>query len=72
VSHETIHQSIYVQSSGGLKRELAKHLRTGRSLRKPRRSERERRGRLPVMGNISERPTRCSIAQCRATTANVT
>ncbi len=35
VSHETIYQSIYVQGRGGLKRELAKHLRTGRTLRKP-------------------------------------
>jgi IS30 family transposase len=56
VSHETIYQSLYVQSRGGLKRELAKHLRTGRSLRKPHRSSQERRGRIPGMVNISERP----------------
>jgi transposase, IS30 family len=56
VSHETIYQSIYVQSRGGLKRELAKHLRTGRSLRKPHRVEGERRGRIPDMVNISQRP----------------
>jgi IS30 family transposase len=56
VSHETIYQSIYVQSRGGLKRELAKHLRTGRALRKPRRVTTERRGRIPGMVNISERP----------------
>ena len=56
VSHETIYQSIYVQSRGGLKRELAKHLRTGRSLRKPHRVEGERRGRIPGMVNISQRP----------------
>ena len=56
VSHETIYQSIYVQSRGGLKRELAKHLRTGRALRKPRRVTGERRGRIPGMVNISERP----------------
>jgi IS30 family transposase len=56
VSHETIYQAIYVQSRGGLKRELAKHLRTGRSLRKPHRKEAERRGRNPDMVMISERP----------------
>ena len=56
VSHETIYQSIYVQARGGLKRELARHLRTGRTLRKPRRRTGERRGRIPGMVNISERP----------------
>jgi IS30 family transposase len=56
VSHETIYQSIYVQSRGGLKRELAKHLRTGRVHRKPRRRDGERRGRIPNMIMISERP----------------
>jgi len=30
VSHETIYQSLYVLSRGGLKRELVKKLRTGR------------------------------------------
>jgi IS30 family transposase len=56
VSHETIYQSLYVQGRGALKRELTKHLRTGRSLRKPHRSTEERRGRIPGMVNISERP----------------
>ena len=56
VSHETIYQAIYVQSRGGLKRELARHLRTGRSLRKPQRRSEQRRGRIPNMVMISERP----------------
>ena len=56
VSHETIYQSIYVQGRGALRRELAKSLRTGRALRRPRRSEGERRGKIPGMVNISERP----------------
>ncbi|TDD55906.1 IS30 family transposase [Kribbella antibiotica] len=56
VSPETIYQSLYVQGRGALKRELVKHLRTGRGLRKPRRTEGERRGRIPDMVNISERP----------------
>ena len=56
VSPETIYQSLYVQARGGLKRELTVFLRTGRSLRKPRRQEGERRGRIPGMVMISQRP----------------
>jgi transposase, IS30 family len=56
VSHETIYQSIYVQGRGALRRELATSLRTGRALRKPRRKEGARRGQIPGMVNISERP----------------
>lgn len=56
VSPEAIYQSIYVQGRGGLHRELAKHLRTGRVRRVPRRRDGERRGRIPGMINISERP----------------
>lgn len=56
VSHETIYQALYVQGRGALKRELTKHLRTGRKLRRPHRKEGERRGRIPGMVNISERP----------------
>src|SRR5258708_38185656 len=55
VSHETIYQSIYVQTRGALRRELAIHLRTGRGLRKPR-NKRESRNRIPDMVNISQRP----------------
>ena len=56
VSHETIYQSLYVQGRGALKRDLVKQLRTGRALRKPRRTTTERRGQIPGMVNISERP----------------
>jgi transposase, IS30 family len=56
VSHETIYQALYVQGRGALKRELVKHLRTGRAMRHPRRNPQERRGRIPNMVNISERP----------------
>jgi transposase, IS30 family len=56
VSHETIYQSLYVQGRGALRRELAKSLRTGRALRKPRRKQGERRGKIAGMVNISERP----------------
>jgi transposase, IS30 family len=60
VSHETVYQSVYVQGRGALRRELASCLRTGRALRKPRRKEGERRGRIPGMVMISERPAEVS------------
>lgn len=56
VSHETIYQALYVQGRGGLKRELTRHLRTGRAVRKTRRSGQQRRGRIPDMVNIAQRP----------------
>ena len=56
VSHETIYQSIYVQGRGALRRELAACLRTGRAIRRPKRRAEERRGRIPGMLMISERP----------------
>jgi transposase, IS30 family len=56
VSPETIYQSIYVQGRGALRRELAASLRTGRALRRPRRAAGERRGKIPGMASISERP----------------
>jgi IS30 family transposase len=56
VSAETIYQSLYIQARGGLKRELTAFLRTGRSMRKPRRTPGHRRTRIPNMVMISERP----------------
>jgi IS30 family transposase len=56
VSHETIYQSLYVQSRGALRRELTACLRTGRAVRRPKRRADERRGRLKDMVMISERP----------------
>ena len=58
VSHETIYQSVYVQGRGGLKRELTRHLRTGRAMRKPHRQPDQRVGRIPGMVNISQRPAK--------------
>ena len=55
VSPETIYQSLYVQGRGALRKELAACLRTGRAIRRNR-SRLERRGRIPDMVNISERP----------------
>jgi len=61
VSHETIYTSIYVQSRGALRKDLAGHLRTGRAMRKPRAQARERAtkfGGSPLRNviSISERP----------------
>ena len=61
VSHETIYQSLYIQGRGALKRELTRHLRTGRSMRKPQRQATTRRSRrggpqIKDMINIAERP----------------
>jgi IS30 family transposase len=56
ISHETIYKSLYVHAVGGLNRELVKHLRTGRTLRKAHRKSDERRGRIVDMVNISARP----------------
>jgi len=56
ISHEAIYQAIYVQGRGSLRRELAVCLRTGRAIRKPRRKEGERRGRIKDMVMISQRP----------------
>jgi transposase, IS30 family len=57
VSDETIYKALYVQGRGELRRELTRHLRTGRSVRKPQRSTLVR-NRIPNMVNISERPKR--------------
>ncbi len=55
VSHETICQSLFVQSRGALRKELTGCLRTGRAIRRPRRSQ-DRRGMVTGMVLISERP----------------
>ena len=56
ISHEAIYQALYVQGRGALKRELTKCLRTGRAIRKPRRRAHQRRGRIPNMVSITDRP----------------
>ena len=55
VSHETIYQSLFVQTRGELRRELTKHLRTARTARKAQ-GRVETRGRLVGMVPISARP----------------
>lgn len=56
VSHETIYMSLFVQGRGALRHELHRVLRTGRALRRPKRSVRIGMGRLREMVLISERP----------------
>lgn len=57
VSHETIYQALYFQARGGLKREVAQALRTGRTRRKPHRRPDQRQHRfVDPMIMISDRP----------------
>jgi len=55
ISHETIYLSLFVQSRGELRRQLTAQLRTARTKRKPH-GRPVRRGRIPEMLMISERP----------------
>ena len=56
ISHEAIYQSLFVQGRGGLRKELHTSLRSGRAIRRPRRRIGDRRGSIPGMVLISERP----------------
>jgi len=57
VSPETIYQALYVQGRGHLRADLHQHLRTGRAIRRPRRSTTKGpSGKIPDMILISERP----------------
>jgi len=58
VSHETIYQALFVQSRGGLRKELVKQLRSGRVRRRPlsRIAANTGRGKIVGMTMISDRP----------------
>ncbi|MET8854009.1 hypothetical protein [Amycolatopsis sp. NPDC004625] len=65
VSHETIYQSLFSQGRGQLRRELAEHLRTGRTQRRTRTTTAGRRkGRLAGMVPISARPAAAEDRAC--------
>jgi IS30 family transposase len=57
ISHETIYKSLFIQARGVLKKELIKHLRSGRRFRYARKSaSSELRGKIPDTISIRERP----------------
>jgi len=58
VSHETIYKSLFVQARGVLKKELVRHLRSGRLMRRSRHATLKGRGRGTIRDAvpISERP----------------
>jgi len=57
VSHETIYLSLFVQSRGALRKELARYLRSGHTTRRPRgHSVMNGQGQLRGTLNIRERP----------------
>ena len=57
MSHETIYLTLFVQTRGGSRRELARSLRTGRAMRFPRGKRLPQgRGQLMDIVPISERP----------------
>lgn len=57
VSHETIYTAIYAMPRGELRKEMIALLRQSRKKRRPRTRGEDRRGRIPNMVSIHERPT---------------
>jgi len=56
VSHETIYTAIYAMPRGELRKELIACLRQSRKSRRPRARGEDRRGKIPNMTSIHERP----------------
>ena len=58
VSHETIYRSLFVQARGVLKKELLRHLRSKRTMRRPGHAngQGDARGQIKDIISISERP----------------
>lgn len=55
-SHETIYAYLYVLPRGALKKDLIRCLRQKRSVRGRRKNEHQKRGKIPDMVSIHERP----------------
>ncbi len=67
VSVETIYQALYVQARGGLRREVAAALRSGRTRRVRHRRPDQRTPRfIDPMLMISERPAEVRTGRCQA------
>lgn len=58
ISHEAIYQTLFVQARGALKKELQRHLRSGRVMRHARTATRKGQTRYQIVDavSISERP----------------
>jgi len=56
VSHETIYTAIYAMPRGELRKEVIGRLRFGHTKRRPRARGEDRRGRIPAMVSIHDRP----------------
>ena len=56
VSHETIYTAIYAMPRGELRTEVIGWLRFGHAKRRPRARGEDRRGRIPGMVSIHDRP----------------
>lgn len=55
-SHETIYAAINLQHRGQLRKELLSYLRQAHKARRPRSRGRDRRGQIPNMVSIHDRP----------------
>ena len=53
ISHETIYRSLYIQTRGVLKKELMKHLRTGRTMRRSKAKATKGTGRGKIVDAVS-------------------
>jgi IS30 family transposase len=58
VSHETIYTDLYLLPRGELRKELLLHLRQSHKQQRPRARGSDRRGQIPNMVSIGERPAR--------------
>lgn len=56
VSHETIYKSLFIQTRGLFRKEMRKHLRTGRKFRHSKKHKTASRGQIVDGISISERP----------------